>query len=110
MQHTGLFKASNFGYFPESNACDIFALIFLYCRYSTRRLTSAKHLIFSQHRVRGEVKFHAKEFPAALEDLNKALELEPEDIAALRYLPNQHPALHLDHAVLRFLIGIIDSV
>ena len=56
------------------------------------------------------MKFHAKEFPAALEDLNKALELEPEDIAALRYLPNQHPALHLDHAVLRFSIGIIDSV
>lgn len=63
----------------------IFALIFLPYRYSTRWLTSAKHLIFSQHRVRGEVKFHAKEFPDALEDLNKALELEPEDIAALRY-------------------------
>jgi hypothetical protein len=110
VQHTGLFKALNSGYFPASNACDIFALIYLYRRYSTRWLTSTNHLIYSQHRVRGEVKFHAKEFPAALEDLNTALELEPEDIAALRYLPNQYPALHLDHAVLRFLIGIIDSV
>lgn len=83
----------------------IFALIFLSCNYSERCLISAKHLIFSQHRVRGEVKFHAKEFPAALEDLNKALELDPEDILALRYLLSQHPALHLDYAV---LIGITD--
>ena len=35
-------------------------------------------------RVRGEVKFQLREFPAALLDLNKALELQPDDICALK--------------------------
>jgi len=35
-------------------------------------------------RVRGEVKFQLKDFSAALVDLNKALELQPDDIGSLR--------------------------
>jgi len=35
-------------------------------------------------RIRGEVKFQSKDFQAALADFNKALELQHDDVGALR--------------------------